>query len=220
MVIKAIGFDFDGTLIMSEDRKALEMKKVFLEKFNIKDNVEKEYLRLSMKALPRDEKVKLLFKKYVKRTPTRKELKEVEKHFGQHYRQSLRTCPLFQCTNVIKELKDQVKFVFLLSLENKKEVVHVAQHCGLAKYFDEILGGPKLKTENLRHVLKKHHLKPTEVLYIGDAHSDVIASRKMRVKVILLGKNHTFERLKEDLEADFKFSDLCEIPHGIEGFTK
>ena len=70
-----------------------------------------------------------------------------------------------------------------------------------------------MKTENLRHILKKHHLKPSEVLYIGDAHSDVIASRKMKVKVILLGKQHTFEKLKDDLEADFRFSNLCELPH-------
>ncbi len=94
-------------------------------------------------------------------------------------------------------------------------MVKIAEHCGVAKYFDEILGGPKSKVENLKHILKEHQLQPSEVLYVGDAHSDVIASRKLKIKVVLLGRKHTYEKLKEDLEADFVFSSLCELPASI-----
>ena len=69
--------------------------------------------------------------------------------------------------------------------------------------------------ENLKHILKKHKLKPRQVLYIGDAHSDIIASRKVKVRTILLGKTHFYEQLKEDLQADFRFSNLCEVPYGV-----
>ncbi|MEK6899811.1 MAG: HAD hydrolase-like protein, partial [Nanoarchaeota archaeon] len=91
---------------------------------------------------------------------------------------------------------------------------------GLAKYFDEIMGGPKTKIENLKHFLRKHRLKPEQVIYVGDAHSDVIASRAVKIKAILVGKKHLYERLKEDLEADFRFSSLCEIPYDINGLKK
>ena len=57
-------------------------------------------------------------------------------------------------------MKKQTKFMFLLSLENRSTVRKVAKHCGVAKYFDEILGGPKLKKKNLMHVLKKHKVRP------------------------------------------------------------
>lgn len=213
--IRAIGFDFDGTLIISEKQKAEQMAAVFKEKLGITKGVETAYKRLSGKALPREEKVKRLFTQFLKREPTVKELNLVKNHFGQHYRTSLRTCPLFQCTNIIKELKKQVDFIFLLSLEDRKEVRKIATHCGVGKYFDEILGGPKPKVENLKHVLKKHKLKPWEVLYIGDAHSDVIASKKVKVKTILLGKKHMYEKLKANLEADFRFSNLCDVPVGV-----
>jgi len=215
-VIRAVGFDFDGTLIMSEEQKAEQMAIVFREKFKIEKGVKAEYQKLAGKALSREEKVKALFMKFLQRRPTQKETKIIKDHFGKHYEQSLRTCPLFQCTNIIKELKKQVKFIFLLSLEDKKEVKKIASHCGVGQYFDEILGGPKPKVENLKHVLKKHKLKPGEVLYIGDAHSDVIASKKVKIKTILLGKKHMYEKLKEDLEADFRFSNLCEVPYGVE----
>tara|TARA_Y100000310_G_C20406101_1_gene679736 strand:+ start:24 stop:674 length:651 start_codon:yes stop_codon:yes gene_type:complete len=216
-MIRAIGFDFDGTLIMSEGKKSIEMAKVFREKFGVKRGVKSAYEKLRGKN--RKRKVELLFEKFMKRKPTKKELKQVADHFGKHYEKSMDKCPFFKCTNIIKELKSQVKFLFLLSLEGKKEVKKVAKHCGIAKYFDEIMGGPKSKTENLQHVLKRHHVKPSETIYIGDSHSDVIVSKKLKVKVVLLGKKHTYKKLKEDLEADFVFSSLCDVPHKLDGFT-
>jgi phosphoglycolate phosphatase len=216
--IKAIGFDFDGTLIMSEDKKAQAMVEVFQECYEIKKGVKKEYQKLIGSGMNRDEKVKSLTKTFLKREPTKKELKLIANHFGQHYQQSLNVCPLFQCTNIIKELKKQVKFIFLLSLENKKEVKQVAKHCGLSKYFDEILGGPNSKLKNFEHVLKKHHLKPNEVIYIGDSNSDVIASKKEKIKVVLINKKFHYKKIRKELEADFTFSSLCEIPKKIDQF--
>ncbi|MEK6899889.1 MAG: hypothetical protein AABX05_02080 [Nanoarchaeota archaeon] len=49
--IRAVGFDFDGTLIISEDEKAMQMAKVFKEKFKVQKGVENAYRRLSGKAL-------------------------------------------------------------------------------------------------------------------------------------------------------------------------
>ena len=217
--IKAVGFDFDGTLIMSEKQKAKQMAVVFKEKFGVKRGVETAYKKLIGKGYSREEKVERLFERFLKRKPGRKELREVKDHFGKHYEESMSDCPLFQCTNIIKELKKQVDMLFLLSLEDKKEVKKIAMKCGVGKYFDEILGGPTSKIDNFKHLLKKHKLKPSEVVYIGDAHSDVIASKKMKVKVVLLGKKHTYKKLKEDLEADFVFSSLCDLPHSIKKFS-
>ena len=132
-MIKAIGFDFDGTLIMSEGKKSIEMTKVFKERFGVSKGVKQAYEKLVGNGHPRHEKVVKLFDKFIGRKPTKKELKEVEDHFGKHYEKSLNACPLFQCTNVIAEFKKQVDFMFLLSLEEKKEVKKVAKHCGLAK---------------------------------------------------------------------------------------
>ncbi len=210
-MIRAVGFDFDGTLIMSEDKKGPAMASVFREKFGLKRGVRKEYEKLIGKGYSRDDKVEKLFEYFLDRKTTKKEKKMVADHFGEHYVKNMRFCPLFQCSNIIKELRRQVDFMFLLSLENIKEVKKIAGHCGVAKYFDEILGGPTSKINNFNHVLRKHKLKPSEVIYIGDAHSDVVASKKKKIKVVLLGKKHTFHKLKEDLSADFVFSSLCTL---------
>ncbi len=213
--IKAIGFDFDGTLIMSEEQKAKAMIDIFRESFNTKKGIAKAYQKASLHGLNRQQKINFIFHNLFHRQPTKKEFATITNQFSQRYQQSMNTCPLFQCSNMIKELRRQVKFIFLLSLENKREVKKIAKHCGVAKYFDEILGGPKSKVQNLQHILRKHTLKSTEVIYIGDAHSDVIASKKLKIKVVLLGKKHTYEKLKEDLEADFRFSSLCDLPRRL-----
>lgn len=218
MGIKAVGFDFDGTLIMSEEQKAKEMADVFREKFKVERGVEQAYTHLMGTGKNRNKKVEFLVTKFLKRKPTREELRQVEDHFGKHYKKSMEKCPLFQCTNIIRELRKQVRFLFLLSLENRKEVRDIVCSCNLAPYFDEILGGPESKVKNLRHVLKRHHLHPREIIYVGDTHADVIASKKVGVKTILLGKKHTYEKLKEDLEADFVFSSLCEVPKKVKKF--
>ena len=220
MKIKAVGFDFDGTLIMSEELKALQFVRIFKERFNVEKGVLSCYKRISRKGINREEKIRLLFEHFLKRKPTSSELKELDDEFGRYYEQSLKTCPLFQCTNIIRDLKKQVDFLFLLSLENKREVERLVRHCGLSIYFDEILGGPTAKVDNLKYVLAKHHLKASEVLYIGDSTSDIIASRKVKVKVVLIQKKFSYHQLLETLETDFVFSSLCEVPTMIEKFER
>jgi HAD superfamily hydrolase (TIGR01509 family) len=219
-MIRAVGFDFDGTLIMSEPEKVKAMVSVFKEEFNISRGVKKAYMALVGNGIIRDQKVEKLFLQFIGRGPTKKERKKVSEHFGKHYMKNMDTCPLFQCLTLIKELKEQTDVLFLLSLENKKEVKKIAKHCNVAKYFDIILGGPTSKVDNFNYVLQKYNIRSSEVLYIGDAHSDVIAAKKKGMKVVLLGKKHMYEKLKEDLEADFVFSSLCEVPYGIIGGRK
>ena len=218
--IKAVGFDFDGTLVLSEEKKAREMAKVFREKFGVRRGVPTAYRKVAGTGKNRQEKVTLLFRQFLGRKPTRQELRAVDEHFGFHYEQSLHRCPLMQCTNVLGEIKKQVTFLFLLSLENKREVRRIAEHCGLEKYFAEILGGPKSKQENLLHVVKKHKLKPQEVLYVGDSASDILAAKKVGVKVVILQKNFRYRELLRKLGADFAFSSLCTLPRKVEDFER
>ncbi len=200
---------------MSEEQKSKAMADIFRESFDIKKGIKEAYQKASRQALNREQKIKTIFEDVFHRQPTRKEFTTITNQFSQRYQQSMNTCPLFQCSNMIKELRRQVKFIFLLSLENTREVKAIAKHCRVARYFDEILGGPKSKVENLQHILNKYNFQSAEVIYIGDAHSDVIASKKVKIKVVLLGKKHTYEKLKEDLEADFRFSSLCDLPKDL-----
>src|SRR3989344_1693118 len=189
--VKAVGFDFDGTLVVSDALKEKLYQEIFKENYGVR------VCYKDGKARNREEKIRYFFDRFVKRKPTAREVDMISREFGKRYENSLRTCPLFQCTNMVKELRKQVMFTFLLSLENKREVVTLLKHCGLAKYFDEVLGGPKSKVKNFRHVLRKHHLKSTEVVYIGNSDNDIIASHAVKVKAILIQKKFNYEDLRK-----------------------
>jgi len=211
-MIKAVGFDFDDTLVLSEKHKADLFVEIFEKKYGIKKGVRQCYKSLRGK-MNRDEKIARIIKKMLKREPTKKEVKDLSFAFSKGYEYKLAGCPLVECTNILKELKKQVKFMFLLSLENKKQVATVAKHCGISKYFDEILGGPKTKLQNLKHVLDKHGVTPDETIYVGDSKGDVINSKQLKIKSVGLGRTNQHQKILKGLGADFTFSSLCEIPY-------
>jgi len=209
--IKAVGFDFDDTLISTENKKYKLLEDAINKNFGTKNGIKKEYIKLRGKY-NRIQKIEIILTKLLKRKPTKKEIQAVSKEFSKNYKSLLSNCPLFECTNILKELKKQVNFLFLISLEKKGDVREVAKHCGIGKYFNEILGGPKSKLQNLKHVLKKHKLKPGQVIYIGDLKNDIIVSKKLKLKAVGIHKNFTHRKLLKKLGADFTFSNLCEVP--------
>jgi|TARA_B100001971_G_C18241464_1_gene571240 phosphoglycolate phosphatase-like HAD superfamily hydrolase len=209
--IKAIGFDFDDTLILSEKEKADIFEEIFYRKYKIKKGVKKAYIAL-LGTANRKDKIRKMINKFLRRAATKQEVKELSYSFSKGYEYKLSDCPLVQCTNMLTELKKQVKFMFLLSLENRDVIIKIVEHCGIAKYFDEVLGGPKSKLTNFKHLINKHGVKPEETIYIGDSKGDIIKSKKLKFKSIGIQKKFSYKKLLKNLGADFTFSSLCEIP--------
>ena len=71
--IKAIGFDFDNTLIDSEKEKVKIIEEIFYKKYGIKKGVKAVYKSILGKA-NREEKIRVLIRKFLKRKPTNKEV--------------------------------------------------------------------------------------------------------------------------------------------------
>lgn len=209
--IKAVGFDFDNTLIMSEKEKLNLIEEIFASKYNIKKGVKLAYKNLMGKA-NNEEKLRMLIRKFLKREPSEREIRELHYTFKKGYEYKLSSCPLVLCINILKELQDQVDFMFLLSLEDKDIVKDVARHCGIAKYFDEILGGPKSKVENFKYIIENKKIKPDEIIYIGDSKEDIIKSKMLKIKAFGIQQNSYQREILKRLGADFTFSNFCQLP--------
>ena len=70
---------------------------------------------------------------------------------------------------------------------------------GLLDAFDDILTGSDVKNnkdENLRYLMDKYNLAKDEIIYIGDAASDVLACRKADVRCISAAWSHHVDRQK------------------------
>lgn len=211
--IRAVGFDFDNTLIFSEKEKEKIVEEIFSNKYSLKKtDIRREYFKIKGKC-NRENKFKKLIKVLLNRKATPEELNQLNFSFSKGYAYKLSECPIVTCKHIFRELREQVDFLFLLTLENKKDVAEIAKHCEVAKYFDEILGGPVDKITNLQHIIKKYHLKPQEILYVGDMEGDVISSEKLNIQSIGITKDFKYEQLLKELGAEFTFTDVCKIPY-------
>ncbi len=209
-MIHAIGFDFDNTLIISDKRKATLVADIFKHKYGITRGVKSAYQELKG-TLNREQKLRILVKKFTGKEPTRREIQTLNYEFNKGYEYTLSSCPLVHGIGVLKELRKKTKFMFLLSLENKKEVALVAKHCGLDKYFDEILGGPKSKHDNFLHILKKHKIKAENALYIGDSVTDVQKAKELTIPVIGINTSAIKRRELKSAGATQVIKDLREL---------
>jgi phosphoglycolate phosphatase len=209
--IKAIIFDFDGTLIRSEDIKIEIFVKLFEEKFNIKKNVKKYYISLIGKATI-DEKIRLSVKKFLNKETKIKEINLFKKEFSELYRINLSSCPIISCMHLMNYVKHNMKYLFIVSLQEKKDIDLVLKHCGLKKYFIKVYGAPKLKKENITSILKKYKLEPKEIIYIGDSKGDILISKKFNIKSIGVNKRLNKRKILHELGAIKAYKDVCSIP--------
>jgi len=215
MVLKAIGFDFDGTLIISEGVKGEMMSEAFSEHVQISETVKrriaKAYPPLVGAGYSRNAKIKVLGENVLGRGLDSSTQQKIAKSFGKKYVQSLDHCPLFACNKLISQLQGQVDHLFLLSLEDQKEVVAVAKRCQIARYFEMILGGPTGKVTHFKRLLRKWKLQPKEMLYIGDSHGDITAAKKVGIQAALIDSAKGHRALHKMLGTDFEVSSLCDM---------
>lgn len=208
--MKAIGFDFDGTLIFSEADKANAFAEAYYKLYG-KRNVKQYYKKLVGKY-NREDKIRKVIEKYESHKPSDQEVTALSGLFSDTYIKKLTTCPLVKCMSLIEDLKKQVDFVFIVSLEQKKEVIELAKHCGIYHYFDEILGGPESKCENFSRVMNVHGYKPEEMLYIGDHMIDVRVPKKLGIQSIAVNEKLRLRTLLRMMGAKQAYPSLCEIP--------
>ncbi len=92
------------------------------------------------------------------------------------------------CTGVmdmLKNLKDMLIPMALLSSNNHENLAYFLQRYGIDTFeWVEGTSGILKKANRISKQLKRHGLKPSEVIYVGDEVRDIEAARKCGIRVI------------------------------------
>ena len=190
-MVKYVAFDFDGTLVHSQVA-FVSVYNLLAEKYRLK-RMEPDiipYLRtLSIKERCRYMNLplyKILF---------------FTAEFLKLYQAVLPDISLIEgMPPVLHELKNQGYQLAIISTNNEKNIrqfLHHNQFYLITRVFcsTNLFGKDKV----IRKFLKTYNLKPSEVLYVGDEHRDIIACRKNNVKVIWVSWGYDeLESLKDD----------------------
>jgi HAD superfamily hydrolase (TIGR01549 family) len=192
---KAIIFDFDGVIIDSVNIKDKAFKEI------VKDNTKKirdSFFRYHKKNLgiSRQVKFKYLLKNLLKKKFTKNNIDMLSKVFNELILKKI--LRLKFNSGVLKFFnRNKKKYLFFISSGTpQKELDYILKKKKINKYFKNIYGSPKSKTEHIKKIIKNHKLLKKNIIFIGDGESDLKAAFKANVEFIQFGKNFKSEKVR------------------------
>jgi phosphoglycolate phosphatase-like HAD superfamily hydrolase len=165
MVIKALFFDFDGTI--SDSKKiALESFIETLEEFGYKKQ-KREIQKLV------GEKMQIM----LKHLRIKKEYTKIRKRFYDKFEMAAKQGGIKLCVPIepLKKLKEKNIPLIIVSNSETNFLNVSIKRLKLKKLFSKTYGADRFKTkdEMLKKLFKKMKIKPYEAMYIGDRFSDI-----------------------------------------------
>lgn len=182
-MLKAIIFDFDGVLIESIDIKT----KAFAKLFEREDaEVVKKLVayHLNNGGISRFEKFKYIYKNILHRRLTNKTFRELCQRFSQIVVAEVVKCSYVKGAREFLNNNYLRYKYFVVSATPRRELEGIIKQRGILNYFRGIYGAPEKKTDMAAKIIRNHHFRAKEVLYIGDALSDYTAAKNNSISFI------------------------------------
>ena len=205
--IKAVLFDFDGTLVflpINYDRMRYKLKELFSQ-FGIKsdfhpliDSIEDSLLKLENVSKP----LAKVIKEKVYSIVDEEELKSIENAELAN-----------DAKEVLSALKMNNKKIAIISRNGEKCITECISRLNITKP-DLIVSRNdvnKLKPdpEHIMVAVNKFKLKPSQVILVGDSYHDIECGKKLNVKTILVSYNKSHK--EENLNPNHTISNLSEM---------
>ena len=177
MAIKAVLFDFDGTIANTQDA-FLEIINDLADEWHYPsiDHVQLEKLKnLSSLEIIQQSGIPTLKIPFI--------LKRVKKELGKKISQLE---PYQSIGNALLTLKNQGYLIGIVTSNLKENVMAFLEKNELDQFFDFVYSGTTLfgKDKIINRVIKEYQLKVEEVIYVGDETRDISAAQQSKIRMI------------------------------------
>ncbi len=176
-MIRGIAFDFDGTLVDSNDIKL----QTFYEVTKPHDPTGSTVARI-LKQFPNKDRYGLfhaIIREFVTKNQIEntKDLETLAVKWAEDYtfrcERAIENCEEVSGTSeTLQWLSEQRLPTFINSRTPTTALKRLVTLRSLHSFFSEIYGAPATKSENLRRILSQSQAQPKEILFVGDSEDD------------------------------------------------
>jgi pyrophosphatase PpaX len=139
------------------------------------------------------------------------------------YARHKKDCVLFNGTkNALRELKEMQLKLGLVSSGSRERVTSEVKEQRIESYFDSMVFGDdvgfehgKPAPESLLMAVKRAHVVPSEVLYVGDMVEDILMGKKAGTKTAAVLCGFATPELLMRAKPDLVLRDVSELPKAI-----
>jgi phosphoglycolate phosphatase-like HAD superfamily hydrolase len=184
--LKIIIFDFDGTIINSNQKKEHALIHAISTSYKIDFNQVKNFI-----ANNPGKNREYYFKHFLKfLSPNKDHSKKLIKANNIFASDVENIYQNAEISNGLLDLKNIFPHSqwFIISSANKEEIIKIIKYRGISYLFEGVYGGPKTKYENFNEHILKLVTSNNEVLHIGDGNQDMEFIGKAGIQGLLLTK--------------------------------
>jgi len=184
-MIKCAIFDFDGTLVDSNNIK-------FNAFFQVTKNIpnSKKSLKQILQEPPGDRHA--IFKRLSDLLYSEYQISVNDKKLSDAYtsicEEKVSSAQSIKGSeDSLEKLKLMGVKLFVSSATPEETLVNIINNRGISHFFDGIFGAPNTKEVHIQHVMKLFNLSSSEVVYIGDSETDRLAARMLDCHFVGIG---------------------------------
>ena len=185
--IKCNIFDFDDTIVYSEQMKIREFFNISKQYGRIGINFYNENIK---KRLTRFEYFNNLSKKIINNTLLNKDDDKLLYHlmlkkFTENISKKLKeTEEILNIKEFLEFLKENNYKIFISSKSNTDDIINTLEHKKILKYFNDIYGLNKSKIEHFNEIMKENNFTNKELCFFGDSYSDYEVAKEIDCEFI------------------------------------
>jgi phosphoglycolate phosphatase-like HAD superfamily hydrolase len=207
-MIKAIIFDFDGVLVESAHIKTEAFRKLFS---GWPDNVEDIVRHHNKNAgISRYVKFEYIYKYILKEPYTEEKSLELGREFSGIVLEEVRKAPFVEGAKFFLENASPELLLFIASGTPQDELEDIVKYKKINRFFKRIYGTPATKTNIINNILREYCLNKSQVVFVGDAESDIIAAKNTGVHFVFRIDSSNFELADNSINKIYNLTQLKE----------
>lgn len=193
-MIKAVLFDFDGVLLESADLKTKAFKTLFSQWPDKTDAMVSYHLKNM--GISRFVKFKYFYEELLGEPYTDEKGEALSRKFSDIVLDEIKKAPLVNGAREFLEEHYRKILLFVASGTPQEELLSIVSCKEIKKYFNEIFGSPASKKEIIENVRHAYNLEKHEMIFVGDAESDMNASLETNIYFVARATEENHELVR------------------------